>query len=243
MALRFANSLLRTSWLMPSAWRLHIEPWDALPALAEFQDSTLAIVGNAGYLAELGQGEHLDGHDLVLRMNNFRTAGFELQVGTRTDIFFTTFHQDVKLANPDIAEASLLIASVPYNHRRDRRRGVLQKHGEQIIAGLNQLGRQQVYVPKWDFFLAQQQAIGKYPTSGAMAILLATQYLLPVCRSVFVTGFSFFRGPSHYFSDQQVTPRNHNPEREELFIRELLRPHVAAGKVTLDARMQAQLGL
>jgi hypothetical protein len=243
MALRLANSLLRTSWLMPSPWRVRIEKWELLAALSEFRDATLAIVGNAGYLVELNQGNKIDRHDLVLRMNNFRTAGFESQVGQRTDIFLSTFYHDVDLTNPAIPACRLLIASVPFNHQRDRQQGILQKHAEQITQGLTRLGRRQVFVPEWEYFLAQKQAIGKYPTSGAMALLLATQFLLGVCRSVYVTGFSFFSGPSHYFSNQQVNPRNHAPEREQQFIRELLKPHVASGRVTLDERMQQQLSL
>ena len=243
MGLGFDTSLFRTAWAIGRQWSLQIDGWAALAAHSEFQHASLAIVGNAGYLAELPQGERIDSHDLVLRMNNFQTAGFERQVGARTDIFLTTFHTDVKLTNPALRQAKFIVASVPNNLRRDRSRGVLNAHGVQIAAGLNHLQRKQAFVPSWDYFLAKKDMIGKYPTSGAMAIFLATEFLAPRCRSIYLTGFSFFRGPSHYFSNQTVTPRNHDLEREEALIRDQLRPLVTAGQITLDERMAAQLDL
>lgn len=242
-SLQLGSSFLGSAWALARQWSLEIKPWAELAERDELQNASLAIVGNAGYLAELPQGKQIDACDLVLRMNNFRCTGFEQQVGSRTDIFLSSFYTDVNFQNPALAEAKLLIASVPNNIRRDRPHGVLNRHGVQIASGLDQLRRKEVYVPGWEYFLEQKDAIGKYPTSGAMAIFLATSILANVCRSIYLTGFSFFRGPSHYFSDQTVVPRNHDPEREERLTREVLAPHVAAGRITLDIRLQAQLGL
>lgn len=243
MGLRLDTSLLRTAWALARQWSLQIDSWRALAECREFQNASLAIVGNAGYLAELSQGPQIDAHDLVLRMNNFQVAGFEPQVGARTDIFLTTFHTDVKLTNPALAQARFVVASVPNNFRRQRSQGVLNAHGVQIAAGLQQLRCRRAYVPDWDFFLAKKSLTGKYPTSGAMAIFLATEFLATRCRSIYLTGFSFFRGRSHYFSEQTVAPRNHDVEREEAVIRDQLRPLVAAGRVQLDERMAEQLDL
>jgi hypothetical protein len=243
MGLRFDTSLFRSAWALFQQRSLQLELWETLAARSEFAGASLAIVGNAGYLAQMAQGKEIDGHDLVLRMNNFQTAGFEAQVGERTDIFLTTFHTDVKLQNPAIPRAKFIVTSVPNNLRRHRSRGVLQAHGVQIARGLKALQRRQAFVPAWDYFLAKKELTGKYPTSGAMAIFLATEFLASRCRSIYLTGFSFFRGPSHYFSDASVTPRNHDMEQEEVVIREQLRPLVACGKVSLDHSMAAQLDL
>jgi hypothetical protein len=243
MGLRFDTSLFRTAWALTRQWSLQLESWEALAARSEFQNASLAIVGNAGYLAELRQGPIIETHDLILRMNNFQTVGFEPRVGARTDIFLTTFHSDVKLQNPAMWQAKFIVTSVPNNFRRQRSCGVLNTHGVQIAAGMQQLKRRQAFVPNWDYFLAKKELTGKYPTSGAMAIFLATEFLAARCRSIYLTGFSFFRGQSHYFSEQTVTPRNHDVEREEAVIREQLAPWISAGKVMLDERMAAQLDL
>lgn len=243
MGLRFDTSLFRAAWAMSRQWSLQLESWSALAAREEFSNASLAIVGNAGYLAELPQGAQIDGHNLVLRMNNFQVAGYERQVGARTDIYLTTFHRDVKLTNPALRPAKIIVASVPNNLRRDRSRGVLHAHGVQITAGLHQLQKSQAYVPAWDYFLAKKGLTGKYPTSGAMAIFLATEFLAPRCRSIYLTGFSFFRGKSHYFSEQTISPRNHDMEREEGVLRDQLQPLVNTGKIKLDKQIAEQLNL
>jgi hypothetical protein len=243
MGLRFDTSLFRAAWALTRQWSLQIEAWETLAARDEFRNASLAIVGNAGYLAELRQGPKIETHDLILRMNNFQVAGFESRVGARTDIFLTTFHTDVKLQNPAMRQAKFIVTSVPNNLRRQRSCGVLSAHAVQIATGMQQLKRRQAFVPDWNYFLAKKELTGKYPTSGAMAIFLATEFLAQRCRSIYLTGFSFFRGQSHYFNEQAVIPRNHDVEREETVIRQQLEPLVAIGKISLDERMAAQLDL
>lgn len=243
MGLRFDTSLIHSVWALTRRWSLQIEAWEALAVRREFQNASLAIVGNAGYLSELPQGELIDGHDLVLRMNNFRTAGFESQVGGRTDIFLSTYCDDVNLQNAELRQVKWLISSMPYNVLRHRSLGVPHVHGAHLARGLRQLSRRQMFVPDWDLFLATKRELGKYPTTGAMAALLATRVLSRVCRSIYFTGFSFFQGKSHYFRDAQTVPRNHDMQREQQFIRELFEPFVAAGRIRLDGSMMAQLQL
>jgi hypothetical protein len=241
MVKHLAPSFLRAGYYRARQWRLDIETWDALLQRDELRGATLAIVGNAGYLGDLDQGEHIDSHRLVLRMNNFRTRGFERQVGARTDIFFTNFYHDVDVTNPEVRPARFVVASVPNNFARGPGRELIHRHGEHITVGLAKMDRRQVYAPGGEFLLAQRRRIGKYPTTGAMAIFLATEFLLRVCGAVYITGFSFFRGRSHYMSERQVVPINHDVAREELLVAERLLPHVRAGRVTLDPTMSAIL--
>jgi hypothetical protein len=240
-AMNYVPSPLVTAYYLLRQRGLAIRGWNELAERLEVRGASLAIVGNAGYLSELSQGERIDSHDLVLRMNNFRTAGFEPQVGRKLDLFLTTFHNDVDLSNPALGQARLIIASVPYNFAKSRRRGLQQRHAEFIVGGLRQMGRREVFVPGTEYFTAARQQIGRYPTTGAMALLLSLDVLLPACGSLFVTGFSFFEGRGHYFHDQPVTAANHDPARERQWLCERLAPHVASGRVRLDEQMAAQL--
>ena len=166
-----------------------------------------AIVGNAGYLRDFAQGAVIDQYDMVLRMNNFETAGFERSVGRRTDIFLSTFHNDVKLTNPQLFDVPLVVAAVPNNLVKPAGSGYRYRHGEYIARGMARLGQREVYTPSLERFADYRKGIGRYPTSGAMAILLALDCMMPAIERVFITGFSFFAGPSHYFSAQVVRPR------------------------------------
>jgi Glycosyltransferase family 29 (sialyltransferase) len=239
--MQFVPSPLVTAYWLLRRWGLTVRAWNDLATRPNVQRKSLAIVGNAGYLSELAQGELIDSHDLVLRMNNFRVAGFERQVGTRTDIFLTTFHSDVDLSNPALADAQLIVASVPCNFAKSRGRGLQQRHAEFIVRGVRQMERREVFVPAIDYFTAARRAIGRYPSTGAMAVLLALDFLLPVCGEIYVTGFSFFAGRGHYFHGAPVAANNHDPGREQALLGERLAPHVSSGRVRLDARLAAQL--
>ncbi len=227
-------STLRAFWWSLRQRGLAIRTWADLIHAEDWRGKSVAIVGNAGYLADLDQGRRIDGCDHVLRMNNCRTAGFERQVGTRTTIYLSTFHTDVALDNPASADAKHLVASVPANLQKHLDQGIHLRHGEGITAALLSLNRTTIYAPPVEDFARYIVPLGKYPTTGAAAILLAVQHLLAQCGQVFLTGFSFFEGPSHYYSSQQIVPKNHDVAREEAWLREILAPFVASGRFALD---------
>uniref|UniRef100_A0A0D9XWY7 Sialyltransferase-like protein n=1 Tax=Leersia perrieri TaxID=77586 RepID=A0A0D9XWY7_9ORYZ len=49
---------------------------------------TCAVVGNSGVLLGSGHGAQIDTHDLIIRLNNARIAGFAIDVGVKTSISF-----------------------------------------------------------------------------------------------------------------------------------------------------------
>jgi hypothetical protein len=233
------SSLLNSAACWLQQRMMQVRPWDELAGRDSFRGASIAIVGNAGYLSDFDQGERIDSHDLVLRMNNFRVSGMERQVGSRLDIFMSTFFHDVCLDNPLLDEASYLIASVPNNFRKHDLRW---RHAQAITAAMSRLKRREVFVPPLGGFREKLQQIGKYPTTGAMALYLVIEELLAVCGSVYVTGFSFFAGRSHYFSQQQVDPTNHDPQRERILLAAALKPHWQSGRITFDSQLTAALG-
>ena len=226
------------------AWRsrrLDIRDWTKFGDRASVRRPSIAVVGNAGYLGDLNQGEFIDRHDLVLRMNNFRLEGFEPQVGRRVDIFMTNFYTDINYANPALRGARHIVASIPSNLAKSRRHGVLNRHREHLLAGMQMLGRTTVFVPGWERFVRLVQRCGNYPTTGAMAIVFALDLLSHLGGAAFITGFSFFEGRSHYFSDRQADTRNHQPAAEKQLLRELLAEPLRTGRVSVDAVMNRHL--
>ena len=233
--------LVRSTYYRWRSQQLEFRPWAELAECAEVQGASLAIVGNAGYLAELDQGRQIDGHDLVLRMNNFRTSGFERQVGSRCDIFLSGFCQDVDFTRLELQAARHIVSSIPANFRKLPDRKIHTRGGEWITAGLLAMHRRRAYVPNVADFAGRIRQIGRYPTTGAMAILLALEHLVAACPRAYITGFSFFTGPTHYFTSQQIVPRNHNIDSERRVLKDLLAPAIAGGRVLLDPIMSENL--
>lgn len=228
-------------------WRqraLDIRPWGDLASDLPLEGARIAIVGNAGYLGELEQGEHIDGHDLVLRMNNFRVTGFEPSVGSRVDVYMSNFYvPDIDFTNPDIGRASWIVSSRPNTFRKPKTHSLDLRFGEHITEGLCALDATGAYVPSLEYIRGLTEQVGNAPTTGMMAILLATEILLPRCQSVYVTGFSFFEGKSHYYkSAADDLSSHHNPQTEKTVLAQRLRPFFEDGRVTCDETVAAHLG-
>ena len=57
---------------------------------------SIAVVGNGPSELGKGHGAEIDGHDIVIRINNYATKGYETDYGRRTDVWMKCGAADVK---------------------------------------------------------------------------------------------------------------------------------------------------
>jgi len=57
-------------------------------SLCKYKCKSIAVIGNSSKLLDKDYGEEIDAHDYVIRFNYARTKGYEIHVGSRTDIRF-----------------------------------------------------------------------------------------------------------------------------------------------------------
>ena len=94
--------------------KLKLDLVGALPLNDEnYKFKTCAVVGNSGVLLKSKQGREIDEHEKVFRINYAPTAGYEEDVGSRTDFDFVNL-QHVK---PFIAGRTRLGGSIPESSR------------------------------------------------------------------------------------------------------------------------------
>lgn len=216
--------------------------WSDLAAAGCFRHKSVALVGNAGYLKDECQGSTIDQFDLVVRMNNYRTTEYERQLGAKTDAWLTNFYTDIDYDHPDRRQPSLILSSSPNNFHKMPEAGLRLRHGPLITAGMRRLGKSLVWAPSLCWFERQIAQIGRYPSTGACGILLLLDHLLKECGDIYVTGFSFFRCQSHYFSNARVDPTtNHDAQAEQTLLTRRLLPEIDAGRIRVDRRMTALL--
>ena len=72
---------------------------------------TIAIVGNSPCQLGKGLGAEIDSHDIVIRMNNYQTKGFEEDYGSKTTIYARGAAADVMMRDSSEYEAII----VPWN--------------------------------------------------------------------------------------------------------------------------------
>jgi hypothetical protein len=228
---RMLPERVKAAWIRHRQRDLTIRSWNEFAAEATAGGS-VAIVGNAGYLAELVQGDMIDRHAVVIRLNNFQTIGHERRVGSRCDIFLTNFFTDIRYDRPELEHVQHVVASVPNVFTKRRRQHLHHRHAEHIVTGLGQLSRRAVWVPSTADFTAACAACRAVPSTGLMALWFVLHHLR--FDRLFVTGFSFFHGSPHYFPGERSSGHLHDFARERQLVATWLAPLLDRGVATCD---------
>lgn len=228
---RMLPECVKAAWIRHRQRDLTIRTWDEFATEAAAAGS-VAVVGNAGYLADLAQGDMIDRHAVVIRLNNFQTIGHERRVGSRCGIFFTNFFTDIRYDRPELAHVEHVVASVPNAFAKQRRLYLHHRHAEHIATGLGQLARREVCVPSTADFTAACTACRAVPSTGLMALWFVLHHL--TFERLFVTGFSFFRGSPHYFRGERSSGHLHDFARERQLVAAWLTPLLDRGVATCD---------
>lgn len=152
--------------------------------------ASVVLVGNAPTVLGSKLGRAIDAHDCVIRLNDFRTTGFEADVGRRTSLWYTRAH---RLARPD--PGSLGAAHILAQNDTPNQYPPVDEYLK---------GRLRVDVPfERATFLpayvlaATDGATYAKPTTGFRII----QFLEFFCQRTYdIAGFAFFKGSGmHYF--------------------------------------------
>jgi hypothetical protein len=163
------------------------------------KSKSLCIVGNGPSLLRSGLGEKIDAHDHVWRINNYVTAGFEKDCGTKTTGWVTTFYKNIVQGDrfgEDVEKLILPLNTWPKGGWAGSEALMVKmakKRGAEFICP------NEIFVRKLRREISNQAA-----SSGITAIQIA----LNMGARVSVCGFDFFANPQghHYFGLQESRP-------------------------------------
>ncbi|QDZ24462.1 sialyltransferase [Chloropicon primus] len=170
---------------------------------------TCAIVGNSGTMAHKTQGEEIDSHEAVLRINYAPTRRFEKNVGSKTTYDFSNRENAKRMLRPRMrfrqpkTKIIFFEGSSPVN-RRTIFGPLLKRHPEQEIDFLHPQfvnNAQSLWFKiKKEMEVRKGVQYHNKPMSGIYAVL----FMLQICESVDMYGFEAYTKPSrnspyHYF--------------------------------------------
>ncbi len=184
----------------------------------------IMLVGNSPALIGRGLGAEIDAADLVIRLNDFVTTGFEADVGRRTDWWLSSAAKQARPDPASIAGANALLIQPVAQHFPDPAAFVRGRLG--LVSGPRAVG----YLPPWLHRLSE--AI-PYPTKtmGFRAIVMLEFLLQRPFRAI---GFDFFASEGmHYFDPDQTRLRVseiHAIDFERAFVAEVLAKHARFGR-------------
>ncbi len=197
-----------------------------------FIPESIAIIGSSGNLIGSNKGKDIDAHDYVIRFNRAPTAGFEKDVGSRTDLRIVNGHvfDNIPPGDPWVEELH------PYqfkncNFVKDLRDTSVLRMSDGKFDPSNVHASVKLY--DFDFWNAYREIIEKIfgqkahpeinpprPTLGFLTIL---NCLISDAKPT-IYGFDLEdRERDHYFEDRPKTKgRSHNKSEEPKIIKDLI---------------------
>lgn len=208
-----------------------------------FAGKSVAIVGSGPGVLENAKG-FVDAHDVVVRVNNYKLSE---AAGRRTDVFYSFFGNSIRKTPGELRSdgVNLCICKCPDAHAIQsewhRRCGkMLGVDFRWIYKRRADFWFCDTYIPSVDEFLSVFRMLGDHvPTTGFSAIVEVLSF---EPRSVYLTGFDFFRSRVHNVTDRWRAgdprdPIGHVPERELKW----LASNAASYPVTFDLALQRVL--
>lgn len=213
------NELIRRSAELYASFLRSIEE-GLLAGLLRARE-TIALVGNGPAEAGLGRGPEIDGHELVIRFNDYcLQAGHAADYGRRTDLWVTNFKRS---GRPDSYESIgyILYMLSPWEHRY--KPGLVRK-----LLDVSDRGRKKLicFSPEERRRCCSLYRPVKSPSSG-FEFLAALKHYRPDFRADDVYGFSFKAGVEeahhfdHYYCYNTDRSTIHDCKLEEQLIRQM----------------------
>lgn len=210
-----------------------------------FAGKSVAIVGSGPGCFE-NQGAHMDSHDIIVRVNNYKQRGFEKQVGSRTDVFYSFFGGSIKKSADDLKQDGVKLCMCKCPDAKFMESEWHRKRGMEAGVDFRKIYSRRAgwwfcdtYAPTLEHFLKQFHLLGGHvPTTGFSAILDILSF--PI-KSAYITGFDFFRSMIHN-GNERWAPKNsddpirHMPESELAYMKNLKDP-----RVYYDKRLKGML--
>lgn len=182
----------------------------------------------------------VDSHEIVVRVNNYKTSK---AAGFRCDVFYSFFGSSIRKTADELKRDGVYLCMNKCPNAHAVESEWHRKNGKDIGVDYRpHYRRRQAWwfcdtmVPTVDEFLVPFNILGKHiPTTGFAAIFDVFSFNP---RSVYLTGFDFFRSRIHNVNDRWAPknlddPFRHEPENERAWLVENMHKH----PITTDAAL------
>jgi hypothetical protein len=189
-----------------------------------FHGKRVAIVGSGpGALGNVPN--FVESHDVVVRVNNYKTS---IETGYRTDVFYSFFGSSIKKPAEELKAdgVTLCLAKCPdakfmeseWHRRMNKPHGVDFRY---IYRDRAKWWFCPTYVPSVEEFRKSFDLLGGHIPSTGFSALLLVQSFQP--ESIYLTGFDFFSSRIHNVNEpwrpgNPDDPIGHAPERERAWL-------------------------
>jgi hypothetical protein len=210
---------------------------------AYFSGQTVAVVGSAPSCLDNAMG-FIDGHGIVVRVNNHKLRGYEDRVGWRTDCHYSFYGSSIKKTAEELQAEGVELClckcpdakfmDSPWHHQRGKDNGVDFRY---IYRNRQSWWFCDTYVPTLERFLESFHALENHVPSTGFACLYEL-LALNNCE-VYATGFDFFSSGKHNVDERwragdPSDPIGHRPDLELRWLKRYYQTH---DNLTVDRKL------
>jgi len=208
-----------------------------------FAGKSVAVVGSGPGVLKNRIG-FIDSHDVVLRINNYKITP---QTGRRTDVFYSFFGTSIKKTARELKEhgVTLCMSKIPDAHAIQsdwhQRNGMMigvdyrphfQKRADWWFCD--------TYIPTVEEFLSTFHLLGRHVATTGFSAIVDVLSFRP--RSVYITGFDFFRSGIHNVNEKwrpgrADDPIKHVPEIELKWLADNASRHPVSFDAVLESHV------
>ncbi len=176
-------------------------------------DKQIVLVGNGTSILNKPNGKLIDSYDIVVRFNLFHTKDYEEYAGTKTDTWWTTVYNTERLEDSDCWE--IIEHSWEWDPKKDNTHQKISDY----------LGYSPTKTERTIIKEMQNIDIDKsyhcYSTGVIALYMMSKEY-----KEISIVGFDWWEGnlkptDKHHYGDNYTVGRNHKPQRELAFIKQL----------------------
>lgn len=164
------------------------------------------VIGNGPSALNRRLGEVIDTADVVVRINDFKTVGYEEYVGSKTDILFTCRLNEYLTNLSDFKEVIIFLLMNPLDgitipEELLKSSNITRNIDWEEMRGINQ-------------YLNLRENC--YPSTGLMCLLT----MIKRYKRVYILGFDHFKDNNkHYYEEgSRLVPHRHDGESEERLV-------------------------
>lgn len=191
----------------------------------------VAVVGGGPTALDNRPG-FVDGHEVVVRVNNYRTGN---EQGTRCDVYYSFFGSSIRKTPAELQRDGVRLCWAKCPDGKPLESRWHEERGRQNGIDFRYIYRERgpwwfcdTFIPDTAHFMRGVALLGGHvPTTGFSAIL---DILEAKPAALFVTGFDFFASRQHNVDERwkpgdPSDPIGHRPELEQAWLRENLPKH------------------
>jgi len=206
-----------------------------------FEGKRVAIVGS-GPGAMGNRRGYIDGHDVVVRVNNYKLFP---ETGARTDVFYSYFGRSIKKPAIELRRDGVSLCMCKCPNAKFMESDWHRQAGRSSGVDFRGFYRERAawwfcdtYVPSIEEFMAHFDLLGGHvPTTGFSALLDVLSY---DPAHVYLTGFDFFSSKIHNVNERwtkgdPTDPIGHVPDAEKAW---LIANHQNL-PISMDAKLSA----